>query len=123
MSHIVLELGPPPTAPLSLNRERSLFWAERNRRLHPWRDLAWAMAVTSNLAAVVDGTPCVVTVHIPVPDKRTRDPANYYPVSKACVDGLVRAKVWPDDTPEWVTVAEPVLQLKGDASIHLEARP
>lgn len=119
---IVVDLGPPPTAPLSLNRERTLFWAERNRRLHPWRDLAWAMALTSGLPRRVDNTPCAITIYIPVPDHRRRDPANYYPVCKAVVDGLIRAKVWPDDTTEWVTVNEPVLQFRGDASIHLEPR-
>jgi crossover junction endodeoxyribonuclease RusA len=31
------------------------------------------------------------------PDRRRRDPANLYPSIKACVDGLVDARVLPDD--------------------------
>jgi hypothetical protein len=31
-------------------------------------------------------------------------------VVKAMVDGMVLAGVWPDDTPEWVRVSEPVIE-------------
>lgn len=119
---IILELGAAPAKPLSLNEERCLFWARRNARLHPWRDLTKAMAGNARLAARVAQAPCTVTVHIPVVGNYRRDPANFYPVVKACVDGLVLAKIWPDDTPDWVTVAEPVLHHGPTASIVLEPR-
>ncbi|MGH3503177.1 MAG: hypothetical protein ACRDQA_20120, partial [Nocardioidaceae bacterium] len=38
----------------------------------------------------------IVAVYQP-PDRRRRDPANLYPAVKACVDGLVDARVLPDD--------------------------
>jgi crossover junction endodeoxyribonuclease RusA len=119
---IVVELGPPPTKPLSLNEERRMHWAAKGRRLTPWKEAAWAAAIQSDLRRVLGGAPCRVTVEIPVPDNRRRDPANYYPVSKAIVDGLVAAKVWPDDTPEYVEVTEPVLVRDWMARIRLELR-
>lgn len=39
----------------------------------------------------------------------TRDPSNYLPAVKAAVNGLVDAGLWPDDTAEFVSIAEPVL--------------
>lgn len=119
---IVLELGPPPARPLSLNEERSLHWAARCARTAPWRDLTLVMARQARLRLAVAGTPATITVVIPVPDNRRRDPANYYPVAKACIDGLVLAGVWPDDNPHYVQVNEPVLTRDPDASIRLELR-
>jgi crossover junction endodeoxyribonuclease RusA len=54
--------------------------------------------------------PALVCVTIPFPDRRRRDPMNYTgTVVKAVVDGLVDAGLWPDDGPEWVEVADPVI--------------
>lgn len=119
---IVLDIGVPPTAPLSLNEERTMHWAAVRRRTHPWRNTTWALAVKAKLKRQVDGHACVVTVVLPVADKRRRDPANFYPTVKAVVDGLVMAGVWPDDTPEWVTTTEAVLQVGGTAQVRLELR-
>ncbi len=68
--------------------------------------------------------PAMVCVTLDVPDKRRRDPANFFPCVKAIVDGLVDAGWWPDDTPEWVTVVEPVLRVvKGPLMVTVELRP
>lgn len=106
---IVLELGAIPAEPLSLNKANKLHWAERRRLTDPWKQLAWATALQSGLAQALAQAPCTVTVHIPFQTRHRRDPHNYVPVCKAVVDGLVRAKVWPDDNPAWVTVTEPTL--------------
>lgn len=129
---IVLELGRPPAEPLSTNEERRMGgrggWARSRARLAPWRQLATIVATDARLAAAVDGTPCCVTVRIPFRDNRRRDPSNYTAtVVKAVVDGLVAAKVWPDDNPRWVTVMEPQLVVdptgRTPAAVILEARP
>ena len=120
---IVLELGRPPAKPLSLNEERNLHWADRRARTDPWRDLTLVLARQARLRHTVAATPATVTVVIPVPDDRRRDPANYYPVTKACIDGLVKAGVWPDDDPRYVRVNEPILTRGPTACIRLELRP
>jgi hypothetical protein len=38
-----------------------------------------------------------------LPVRRRRDPANWAPTAKACVDGLVDAKILVDDSEEYVT--------------------
>jgi hypothetical protein len=119
---IILELGPAPAKPLSLNEERSLHWSDRRERTDPWRDLTILMARQARLRHAVAGTPATVTVVIPVTDDRRRDPANYYPVTKACIDGLVKAGVWPDDDPRFVRVNEPILTRAPTACIRLELR-
>ncbi len=50
-----------------------------------------------------------VTLHYAPADKRRRDADNLVPTSKACVDGLVRAKVLPDDSPEYLDHKMPVI--------------
>lgn len=119
---IVLDLGPPPTPPLSLNRERTMHWAAARRQTRPWRDTTCWLAMQARLATAVAGAPATITVHLPVGDHRRRDPANFYPTVKAVVDGLVLAGVWPDDTPQFVTVNEPVLWHEPHAEVRLELR-
>lgn len=123
---VVLELGPPPEPPLSMNQANKMHWAERRRRTDPWKLLAWATAVNAHLDQVINGEPCVVTVHIPFRTRHRRDPHNFAPVCKAVVDGLVKAGVWPDDTEHYVTVTEPVCvvdeTMRTPASVHLTPR-
>lgn len=64
----------------------------------------------------------IVTVTIPFDDNRTRDPHNYCgTVLKAVVDGLVKAKAFPDDTYEFAGHREPILVVSPEKpSIHIE---
>jgi crossover junction endodeoxyribonuclease RusA len=119
---IVLDLGYPAADPLSVNEERSLCWQAIRRRTRPWRDMTWALALQAKLARRIDGRACTITVIIPFDEDRQRDPANFYPTVKAIVDGLVMARCWPADTPEYVTVTEPVLRIGGHAAVHLVVR-
>lgn len=123
---VVLELGRPPERPLSLNQARGMHWADVRRQTDPWKLLAWSVALNAGLADVIRGEPCVVTVHIPFRTNHRRDPHNFVPVCKAVVDGLVKAKVWPDDTAQFVTVTEPVCvvdpKMKTPASVHIVPR-
>lgn len=120
---IVIDLGVPPAKPMSINEERSGHWRAARAHSKAWRELAWAVALHTHLAALVAQAPATVTVEIPVKGNYRRDPANYFGVAKAVIDGLVDAGVWPDDTPQWVAVAEPTLVVGGDvARIHLDLR-
>lgn len=61
---------------------------------------------------VVPLPPCTVHITLPVATKAKRDPHNYFKTVKPLVDGLVDARLWPDDTPSWVTTVEPRLVVK-----------
>ena len=111
----------PPTPPMSENALRGAHWGEFRNQLHPWRDAAYAVAKQEGVAKF---PPAEVTVTIPFRTKRRRDPSNYVgTVVKAVVDGLVLAGVWPDDSPEWVTVAEPVIAGPGQVAVELRPIP
>jgi hypothetical protein len=85
-------------------------WLSANQRQH-WTvraDLTAAWRQAAGWAAKASGTPAlglsrvVAELHM-VPRRRVRiDPANYAPTAKACVDGLVDAGIWPDDSSGWV---------------------
>lgn len=120
---IILDLGLTPAAPLSLNQERTMHWAQRNRRLDPWKITTFWMAKEAKLPAAVAGCSAIITAVLPVRGHYRRDPANYYPTVKAIVDGLVLAGVWSDDTPEYVTVNEPILvdaKVQANAEVRIE---
>lgn len=121
---VVVDLGLPPTKPLSINEERSMtHFGQRTRRLDPWRDLAWAMANNQNTKEQVAGRRGRITVVIPFRTRAVRDPHNYFPIVKSVVDGLVRALVWPDDNPEYVEVLEPRLVIGKNALVEIEVTP
>jgi len=55
----------------------------------------------------------LLIVSLPVVGRRRRDPHNWFPAVKSITDGLVLAGWWPDDTAEYVSVAEPELVVGG----------
>lgn len=120
---IVLDLGPAPSPPLSTNEERRLHWGSRCRRLDPWKNATIVLAKQQQISAQVDSRPSRVQLVIPFRSRGRRDPHNYVGTNvKACVDGLVRAGVWPDDTPRWVEVLEPRLVVGRNAQIEIEPK-
>ena len=52
-------------------------------------------------------------------DARRRDADNLVPILKACCDGLVDARVVPDDTPELMRKHMPVIDAPNRADPHL----
>jgi hypothetical protein len=120
---IVVDLGPPPAKVLSINAERRMHWAQVRRITNAWRDCAFAEAMVQ-VKRPRTQPPSVVQVTLPLKRGITRyDPANYYPVVKAVVDGLTLARLWPDDSHEWVGVLEPVMVVGGtDASVSIRPR-
>lgn len=102
MSAVELIIFRPPCQLMSMNDR--LHWRVKAQRTDWWRQAAWAAARPTKPMP-----PCTVHIQLPVRDKRRRDPHNYFQTVKPIIDGLVDAKVWPDDTPEWVTTVEPTL--------------
>lgn len=113
-----------PSTPLSINKANRMHWAAKKRELDPWRELvAWAWLQERKNWSDVLGKPCVVQVVLPFRTKQRRDPHNYTgTVVKALVDTLVKQGVWPDDTPEWVTVSDPVCEIGTEARVVLTVR-
>ena len=119
------EFGFKPLAEVwSTNRHGS--W-QRNMRLHrAWAEgTAWEWkGLPSSVRKTWKGVPATVHVTLTFREKRRRDPHNFVgTVVKAIVDGLVRAGVWPDDNPQWVTVIEPEIRIGSPwVQIRLEER-
>lgn len=112
----------PAVAAISTNQATGSAWQANRRKLAGWRaGVGWGWNLLPKAArAEVVGRRCEVAVTIPFATNRRRDPANYVgTVVKAIVDQLVEQGVWPDDSPEWVTVAEPTLVVGDTATVRL----
>lgn len=88
--------------PLSLNDRRNRFdHAEQVKYVRRvGRIYCHNLIVRGEIEA---GRPVVVGLVWYVPDRVRRDEDNPTPTLKALCDGLVDAKLVPDDTPEWMT--------------------
>jgi hypothetical protein len=100
-------LFPQPGRLLNVNQR--VHWSVRSRVTRQWR-------TSAHQVALMLGTPrqrvhgvSWVRLIIPVPTRARRDPGNLYLLTKASVDGLVDAGVWPDDTHAFVETLEPRL--------------
>ena len=101
-------------------------WSTRYKLTRAWREASAAAAHGLGRSPLKRGRgPCEVRVQFPVRDPgRRRDPHNTAPTVKAIVDGLVDASVWPDDTPEWVRVADPTFyKPDGDMLVRIHLVP
>jgi len=86
---------------LNANRRRNMHWTKDRYLTALWREAAGWAAKASDVPAL--GPTRVVAQLRVVARRRSRiDPANYAPTAKACVDGLVDAGIWPDDSADWV---------------------
>jgi hypothetical protein len=120
---IVLDLGLPPAPPLSINEANRMHWAQRDRKLEPWRTAACVLAKQAKIPEKVAGRHASVRLVLPFRTKHRRDPHNYVgTVVKATVDGLVYAGVWPDDNPKYVEVLEPRIVVGRNAEVEIEVR-
>lgn len=98
---------PQPGVLLNMNHRNN--WRTKARVTRQWRTAAHQVALMLGPPRDRVHAPSWVRLVIPVPDRRRRDPANLTPLTKACVDGLVDAGVWIDDTPDYVETLEPRL--------------
>ncbi len=91
---------------LYLTANQRLHWAARNQRTAFWRH-------NTNMVAREARIPTLprISVHLEIhpPNRMRRDPSNWAPTQKACVDGLVDARVVPDDSPAYVVEGMPRL--------------
>jgi crossover junction endodeoxyribonuclease RusA len=110
-----------PTRPLSVNVSNGRHWASNRRLTDPWKDATfWTTRSAMARGRWTVQRPITVQVDLPFRGARRRDPHNYVGTNvKAVVDGLVQAGVVPDDTPEWVTVLEPVITVNRDKTTPL----
>lgn len=126
-----------PTKPLSINEANRMHWAQKRRRLDPWKEAtryAWLQVARQH--KYVRDLPCTVEIHIPFSDKRRRDPHNYSSTNqKSVIDALVRQTealpngkrvvvwdgCWEDDNPQWVKTLEPVLYQGTDCKVRIIA--
>jgi crossover junction endodeoxyribonuclease RusA len=83
------------TGPRWLNANDRLHWAPKAKATKQWRDNA-AWAVKAAHVPRVTGKAHITAVLL-FPDRRRRDPANWYPTVKACIDGLVPGVLADDD--------------------------
>lgn len=111
----------PQPAPL-LNMNDRHHWAPRARWTKEWR------YVTTTHTSVMLGRTrrapvgaVIVQLYLPVKNSRRRDPHNFTPTLKACVDGIVDAGVIPDDNSDWCTTLEPIL-VPGAKTVVIEIR-
>lgn len=83
-----------------LNANDRLHWSAKNRLTQALRQITCTLARNA-------GIPRLERVHITgwyhPPNQRRRDVANLYPTFKACVDGIVDARVVDDDDTKHVT--------------------
>lgn len=118
---------PPPDKPWSVNEIPPTVSAKirRSKQKATWRDAAFYEARKAlGPGWRRDGLPpSTVTVQIPFPTNRRRDPHNYVgTVVKAIIDGMVLAGCWPDDNPDYVTVIEPKLTVGREVVVITERR-
>lgn len=98
--------------PLTAN-QRFGHWAEKAKLVKQLRQESMVRARSMRLPTSKFAT---VTLHYQPRDRRRRDRHNLYPSVKALVDGLVDAKVVPDDDAEHLSAPEPVIHpaVKGE---------
>ena len=105
---------PYATPPLSLNGRQH--WATKARIT---RELIHAVTVGSWQQKMM---PCesihVELIYVPR-DRRARDRDNLVATLKPCIDALVRAGLVPDDTPEFVSWAPPIIAPPDSKDPHL----
>lgn len=83
-----------------ITANQRLFWRVRSERTKSWRHTTSVRAQEANLPQLKQ---VWIVCELRFPDIRRRDPANWAPTAKACVDGLVDAGVLVDDSYRYVT--------------------
>lgn len=120
--HVVLNF-PAPDVIWSTNQDRNFHPQERAKIIAHWKEAAfyhYRSYVAHNAISAALG-PTLVSLTIPVSTRARRDGMNYCgTVLKAIVDGLVLAKAWPDDTPDWVDHRQPHFLLGKEVIVKLE---
>lgn len=97
--------GRAPDEYLNLN-DNDNRWRKADK-VKQWRTAGWAFANARRPKPDITGV-ATVTLFIGTDRPNTRrDPSNWTATTKALVDGLTDAGLWPDDNSKHVTIAEP----------------
>lgn len=83
-----------------LNSNDRGIWHKHSGTISDWRRVA-GWAARAHRVPPIDGR-AYVLAELRFADRRRRDPANWYPTVKACLDGLVDARVFADDSADHV---------------------
>ena len=105
---------PYTTPPLSLNQRLHHMAAARVKAA--LKDKTWALCVLAKIPACEH---IRVTLHYVPRDNRRRDADNLVATSKVCLDAIVRAKVVPDDNPQYVDHRMPIIEKANPKDPHL----
>lgn len=112
---VLLIASPLPAKLLSINSERKGHWGTRAQIVRAWRECAWAEALSQ-------GIPRFSTVEIDVQITQKgilADIGNHLPTVKAIIDGLVDAKVMPDDNPTYLRALRIHPNVRGEPQVRL----
>lgn len=90
-----LRLAPTDRRPWLTSNGGKPMWAVTHRIIAEWRTCAGYAALRAHLPTLARA---YMLAEFRFPDRRRRDPANWYPTVKACIDGIVDAGVLPDDS-------------------------
>lgn len=80
--------------PMNLNEYRNAHFQVLNQQKKMWERLTIAESIAQKIQPVKR---CQLTIHYFFKDRRKHDPDNYAASLKFILDGLVKAKILPDD--------------------------
>lgn len=105
-----------------LNMNKVEHWRRKAAKVKAWRERAgWAAPPARLSSSPLPRS--IVQLDLPVRTlNQRRDPSNWAPTTKAVVDGLVDAGLWPDDTGDYVVTAEPIFHA-GDTTVTVTITP
>ena len=107
---------PFPAKLLSLNAERSMHWSGRAGIVRAWRERAWAEALSQGM-----GRFAWVELDVFITQKGIiADIANHLPTVKAIIDGMVDARVIPDDDPTHLRALRIHPNVRGTPQVRVE---
>ena len=100
-----------PAKLLSVNEERRLHWSKRADAVSLWR---FAAKVDAKNARLPRFKSVFISASIHQAKGTLADAGNYYPVVKACIDGLVDAGVIENDDPSIVHAVNQLASIRAD---------
>jgi crossover junction endodeoxyribonuclease RusA len=111
----------PAPAPW-LNANDRGHWRKRNGTIKAWRDAAHIYARQAKLPLLGKAH---IVAELRFADRRRRDPHNYFPTVKACVDGLVDYGLLADDSSEFLIgpdIRQSLIVMKRRGELQLTIR-
>jgi len=97
-----------------ITANQRLFWRVKAARTKAWRQATAWYAREAKLPLIEKA---LVVCELRFSTLHRRDPANWAPTAKACVDGLVDAGVFEDDNHKYVT--GPDMRIGPVVPVHL----